>query len=437
MQRVYLSSTFRDLESYRSAVISLFNYINSDFPLTCMESYTGVNMSPLEKCLSDVQNCNIYILLVANRYGFIPKDPRLNPGNKSITELEYDTAMAGNKQVLVFMAIEGDPQFPFDDAADPELEVKKKALSAFRRKVGEQRTYPPKSFTTPDELRNLVSASLILTANTGQLAIKQMLDENFRYCCNRNRQFTEFELVKEKSELPFACFVTNGNHDDWGGNLVNRCTIFSLGLREADILTVAFDEFYHFDEYEKNKDAFLLHLHNKIFLNNDIPYHSLTELLQDVKTQSPGSFVVKMSCDQECLSDEKTNFLVNVFREIQKEISAQGFKKHLYFFVNFEDSFEEESNPGLNKLQVFKNANQQGDKHLVVLPRYEKIKPTHVKTWMQNYVTKDDGCIDQVYRIHFKDLPTSFRMNLAEQSIRKLIKRINSKDKEISEVINS
>ena len=121
MKKVYLSSTFRDLESYRNAVIELFTYINSDFPLTCMESYTGVNMSPLEKCMADVASCDIYILLIANRYGFIPNNDNLKPQKKSITELEFDTAMAGKKQVLVFMANEGDRQFPLDNPTETDF----------------------------------------------------------------------------------------------------------------------------------------------------------------------------------------------------------------------------------------------------------------------------------------------------------------------------
>ncbi len=437
MKKVYLSSTFRDLESYRNAVIELFTYINSDFPLTCMESYTGVNMSPLEKCMADVASCDIYILLIANRYGFIPNNDNLNPQKKSITELEFDTAMAGKKQVLVFMANEGDRQFPLDNPTETDFEAKKSGLTNFRRKVGEQRTYPPKGFATPQELVNVVSASIILTLNSGILATKQQLDENFRYCCNRNQQFTEFEITKEKKAPPFATFITNGNHDDWGGNLVNRCSIFSLGLREADILTVAFDEFYHYDAYEKNRDAFLLHLHNKIFLNTDAPFQSLPQLLKDITNKATGNFVVKMGCDEECLSNEKTSFLVQLFREIKGAIASIGFTKHLYLFINFEDGLEENSTPGISKLQVFKDANRSGDDHLVVLPRYEKIKPTHIKTWIQNYVTKDEGCCDELLDIHFKDLPAAFRMNIAERSIRKLIKRINEKDKEISDIINS
>ncbi|MFM9909711.1 MAG: DUF4062 domain-containing protein [Chitinophagaceae bacterium] len=437
MQKVYLSSTFRDLESYRNAVIKLFNYINSDFPLTCMESYTGVNMSPLEKCLSDVEGCDIYILLVANRYGFIPKDNKQNPHNRSITELEFDTAMAGRKKVLVFMANEGDPQFPYDNPTDVDIESKKTGLLNFRRKVGEQRTYPPKGFTTPQELVNVVSASMILTVNSGQLMNKQQVDENVRYCCNRNQQFTDFELTKEKLALPFATFITNGNHDDWGGNLVNRCGIFSLGIRDNDLLTIAFDEFYHYITFEKNRDAFLVHLHNKIFLNTNTSFHSLKQLLVDITLQPEGNFVVKMSCDQECLSEEKTTFLVQLFREIQQEVLSSSFTKHLYFFINFEDEFEEEVIKGASKLLVFKNAIAMGDKHIIVMPRFEKIKQTHIRTWIQNYVTKDDGSVNELLDIHFKELPSAFRMNIAERSIRQLIKRINEKDKEITDILNS
>ena len=68
---VYLSSTFRVLEEHRKAVLELFQHISDHFQVTAMEGYTAEDQSALEKCIGDVEKCDLYILFLANRYGHI------------------------------------------------------------------------------------------------------------------------------------------------------------------------------------------------------------------------------------------------------------------------------------------------------------------------------------------------------------------------------
>ena len=85
IKRVYLSSTFKDLLPFRAAVARALRRINKE--VEGMEDYVTSDERPLDKCRNGVTAADVYVGLFAHRYGFIPTGD--NPGQKSITELEY------------------------------------------------------------------------------------------------------------------------------------------------------------------------------------------------------------------------------------------------------------------------------------------------------------------------------------------------------------
>jgi hypothetical protein len=96
MARIYVSSTFSDLQECREQVrLTLRRMGHED---VAMEYYTAEEARPLDKCLRDVDSCDLYICLVAWRYGFVPKGLQ-----HSITELEYRQAVKADKPRLVFL----------------------------------------------------------------------------------------------------------------------------------------------------------------------------------------------------------------------------------------------------------------------------------------------------------------------------------------------
>ncbi len=98
--KVYISSTYRDLMDYREKVIGFFRKksVEENFELVSMEGYVADDIVPSVECINDVENCDIYILILANRYGYIPVDKEKNPNEFSITELEYEAAKENAKQ---------------------------------------------------------------------------------------------------------------------------------------------------------------------------------------------------------------------------------------------------------------------------------------------------------------------------------------------------
>jgi hypothetical protein len=100
MVRIYISSTFQDLSTYRAEVIQALRHMGHD--VITMEEYGSRDERPLALCLQHVASTDLYIGIFAQRYGFIPTED--NPGQLSITELEYTCAKALNRPRLLFTA---------------------------------------------------------------------------------------------------------------------------------------------------------------------------------------------------------------------------------------------------------------------------------------------------------------------------------------------
>jgi hypothetical protein len=84
--KIYISSTFVDLEQYREKVYRQLRALRHD--VIAMEDYVAADKRPLDQCLQDVREADIYIGIFAWRYGYIPMMD--NPHHRSITELELN-----------------------------------------------------------------------------------------------------------------------------------------------------------------------------------------------------------------------------------------------------------------------------------------------------------------------------------------------------------
>lgn len=148
---VYVSSTAIDLKDHRSAVISALR--KSGTCPVCMEDYAAQNTLPVDKCLTDVAACDLYIGLFAWRYGYCPEGYE----GKSITELEYRKAKELGKTTLIFLLKE---DYEWDsDLCDVRQDAAK--IQALREefKPGMMVGW----FTTPDSLAAEVLAAVSIT----------------------------------------------------------------------------------------------------------------------------------------------------------------------------------------------------------------------------------------------------------------------------------
>jgi hypothetical protein len=153
--KVYLSSTFRDLQKHRDRTYRQLRRLRHD--VISMEDGVAAHQRPLEQCLADVRAADVYVGLFAWRYGYIPREG--NPDQLAITELEYREAMSSGAKCLIFILDESTPWPPqFLDSQTGEGKHGKQ-IQRLRRELAEK--HMVMFFTNPDDLASSVSAALV------------------------------------------------------------------------------------------------------------------------------------------------------------------------------------------------------------------------------------------------------------------------------------
>jgi len=96
--KVFLSSTFKDLEQHRAEVIRRLRRLDS-VEVRCMEDFGARAGSPKDFCIREASACDLFIGVIGHLYGFIPEGD-----NTSITEQEYQAAEQAGRDKLLFVA---------------------------------------------------------------------------------------------------------------------------------------------------------------------------------------------------------------------------------------------------------------------------------------------------------------------------------------------
>jgi len=123
MAKIYVSSTFNDLQEYREQVrIALRSMGHEDM---AMEYYTAGEQRPVDKCLADVAHSDIYVGIFAFRYGYVPEGQ-----DKSVTEQEYHKAVELDKPCLIFI-LKDDAPWPSNRFEFPQIT----RVTAFRKEL--------------------------------------------------------------------------------------------------------------------------------------------------------------------------------------------------------------------------------------------------------------------------------------------------------------
>jgi hypothetical protein len=427
--KVYISSTYRDLKTHRQQVIEFFQKKTTKelFELISMEGYVADNIEPAVECLQDVEQCDIYLLILANRYGYIPPNRHLNPGQLSITELEYQTAQADpQKTILAFFADSADPQFQPDNDADSELLAEKRLkLKNFKAHVQQLRVTHPEPFISSYHLALQIAESLM---RRSFIAFK--LEESRKYCCDRVPQFTRYLQIRNKGR--FKAVIIYGERSELGLNLINRFSIFTLSLSEMDIVPpLTFEEFLTSGIYEQCRTDLLTYLYFKLF-NSDIEGASVTKFLATVKTLNK-PLVVVIDCKVDMFEENQMNFLQRLSEELYLE-SAKETGPDIYFFLNLYD--RQKGGNVDRKIKQFQSISSGLSRYLYVLPELEPLHEVFLRNWLLTYVTPDQGRVEDIMELSFNNLPEPLTMRAAEKSIHQFIQRVNNKDEGIFNIIN-
>lgn len=123
--KAFVSSTYEDLKGHRAQVIA--DLRNAGIFVDPMENWTAAADEPKSFSQKRLEGCHLCVLLVGFRRGYVPSGE-----SKSITQLEYEAALANVVDVLPYLLKEGSP-WPrrFDElASDPEVKAWRDHLEA-------------------------------------------------------------------------------------------------------------------------------------------------------------------------------------------------------------------------------------------------------------------------------------------------------------------
>jgi len=138
---VFVSSTFEDLKPHRRAVWTVLEQF--DVNVRGMEEFGARPDAPLDTCLTEVEQSDIYVGIVAYKLGSMD-----DTSQKSFTQLEYEHARLLGKHILIYLIDEDDARVTIHDIdLDPNRGEK---LESFKRTLRQNHTVD--SFTSPEDL---------------------------------------------------------------------------------------------------------------------------------------------------------------------------------------------------------------------------------------------------------------------------------------------
>ncbi|MCE5320644.1 MAG: DUF4062 domain-containing protein [Bacteroidales bacterium] len=138
-KNVFISSTYLDLIDYRKAIWELLEKYKVN--VKGMEAFGARKETPLETCLNEVNQSDIYVGIIAHRFGSIDV-----VSGKSFTQLEYERAITENKEILIYI-INDDIKVAIEDI---DFGDKRDKLLNFKSYLKEKHTVD--TFTTPENL---------------------------------------------------------------------------------------------------------------------------------------------------------------------------------------------------------------------------------------------------------------------------------------------
>lgn len=177
-KNIFISSTYVDLQEYRKEVWELLSkneYIN----ILGMEKFGARKETPLETCLNAVSRADIYIAIIAERFGSIEEKSK-----KSFTQLEYEKALEENKEILIYLI---DEEHALINPINIEHGNNYDLLKNFKQLLKEKHTVD--FFKNPKDLSEKIKNRL-----------SELIKES-KEIINENTSFNESEIIINKFHL--------------------------------------------------------------------------------------------------------------------------------------------------------------------------------------------------------------------------------------------
>jgi hypothetical protein len=145
--KIFLSSTHVDLIEYRRTAAEALERLGQQ--VERMEIFGARPVEPSDACLSEIEDCDLFVGIYAHRYGHIPGGSMV-----SITEAEFRHARKHNKPIFCFVVDDHHPWPPEMIESEPGrsklITLKAEISSSLVRDT----------FTTPEDLAYKIATSV-------------------------------------------------------------------------------------------------------------------------------------------------------------------------------------------------------------------------------------------------------------------------------------
>lgn len=289
INKVFISSTYGDLIPYRKRIWEEIGKLN--IKILGMEKFGARQSAPLDTCLEEVTNSDIFIGIISFRFGSLDKSTK-----KSFSQLEYERAYSLKKEIMIY--------FMSDDSLIHPIYVDKGInagrLDSFKKTLKRRHTID--TFIDPEELVIKIQDRLkVLISNLNKTIIRpHVLDcELTRFNFHHEKWIAFVGYLNGK---PFEIFTSLGDEDIFP---IPKSIIHGriIKVRDEDG-KIRFD-FQYTDKYGYRKNIEGL---SHIFDKHVSKYCSmLTKLLQkEVKTSEIADIIDEM--------DQFENFSTNEWK---------------------------------------------------------------------------------------------------------------------------
>jgi hypothetical protein len=137
--KIFVSSTYADLIPYRKKIWDEIGKLN--VKILGMEKFGARKSAPLETCLEEVENSEIYIGIISFRYGSLDRVTK-----RSYSQLEYEKAYALKREILIYFLADDALVFP----VHVDKGINASRLNSFKRILKYRHTID--TFKEPDDL---------------------------------------------------------------------------------------------------------------------------------------------------------------------------------------------------------------------------------------------------------------------------------------------
>ncbi|WP_448701950.1 DUF4062 domain-containing protein [Mucilaginibacter sp. AW1-3] len=383
-KKIYISSTFRDLAAYRQKAIEAIQFLLDYFALVRIMEYMmpGSKQPILTECLQNVDDCDIYILIIGNSYGTIESGTGL-----SYTHNEYLRAKEGDKLVIVLVA---------DDTSNDLANIAGDSAvgyESFKNLVTNENSYL--KFRSPDHFVSQLLLALYRPSDQ-----KWDLQDNVKLKCDRYPQYLGFRSSLHPDQLSTYIILCK-NHDK-PAYFADRIAKYEIGLGKEYLQYIKPGYILgSSNNFESQRLRFITHLSAKFIAPTDPIPSNITECLKTLTAKKVNNLFVHFYMDKNDASDKKTLHMIKrLWEEFDQACKELKFKAFLILAVIFpnEDAIDESLIKSLRH------------KAITVLDPLPLIGCDEIETWLKEYVTDQNVSINKVQDYLF-DKKTQYNMD--------------------------